>query len=127
MRFVIILVISLSLGACAESQQYSKDLLIDGNDDKVSAEEALPVNILVEASTPKDLSQMSVAELQAERKKYKDKITLLEADMASFSEDDPRWDILDVYTERVIELSRTETAAEKERTRKSRLLLGEDN
>lgn len=86
----------------------------------------------VEASTlllkseDRDYSIMSEEELDAELIKIREIISRIEIDMDTFPDDDPRWDSLFGWNERIIEISREKTLREKQRTRKSRLLLGED-
>ena len=76
-----------------------------------------------------DISTLSRDQILKEIESIDIKIAKLEAGIDSFTDDDPRWDILDWYAEErsklrdaQLELSWRELAVEKERTRKSELL-----
>lgn len=62
-----------------------------------------------------DYSKMSSEELQEEIKKIKEKISKLEIGMDGFEENDPRWDILDLYSGHLLSAIRAQTAADIER------------
>ena len=73
-----------------------------------------------ESTQEVDISKLSIPELQAERQLVKTKIASLEANMDNLTDAD--WDALDWYNQRLIDLAKAETAAEKERTRIAKLL-----
>lgn len=66
-----------------------------------------------------DLTQLNRSQLQAEKQRVKNLRENLEKGMDDFAEDDPRWDILDAYLDREIEISKVELAAEKAETREA--------
>jgi len=123
MKFITLLLIILSLTGCAEAQQTSEQIVVDGAVERVSAEVIAPMMDAPAERAIEDYSEMSIPELEAETERVKIFIEELEIVMFALdeedSEKDDRWDILHSYNERAIELSGAMVARQKERTQRS--------
>ena len=115
---------------CSEQQTFAQE----------PQETSVPISDVDSTTPPIKISDsesymdMSLSELEIEVKKLKAIIELAEADMDSFTEDDPRWDTLNEYMQllsfmRDAQLAKEKelTRKEKDRTRKSCVLSGSKN